>query len=161
MLGKRTIFQKKFSGIPQSISQNDLGSTVCDIARECDADIDPVNIEACYHLKLIHWSKKVVVKFPNRKDASEILTRNRKLKTTDQNGQKGFQPTQLFLLTTAFAHIIDFYGRDVKNYAHITNFYGRDVKNYGSKNPSHHSGPQIGPFELKKGKTPPQYWFRK
>ena len=44
------------------ISQNDLESKVCDIYRECDADIDPANIEACHRLKSNHWPKKVIVK---------------------------------------------------------------------------------------------------
>ena len=44
-------------GIPDSISQNDLESKVFDIFRECDADIDPVNFEACHRLKLNHWPK--------------------------------------------------------------------------------------------------------
>ena len=46
------------SGIPDIISQNDLESKVYDIFRECDADIDPVNIKACHRLKSNHWPKK-------------------------------------------------------------------------------------------------------
>ena len=46
-----------------------------------------------------------------------------------------------------------------RDFAHITDFYGLNVKNYGPKNPSYHSGSQIGPFELVKLKTPQQYWF--
>ena len=59
--------------------------------------------------------------------------------------QKNFHPTPLFILTRAFVH--------------ITIFYGRNVRNYGPKSPSHHSGSQLGPFELKKVKTSRQYWF--
>ena len=44
--------------IPDSISHNDLESKVRDIFCECDADIDPVIIEACHRLKSNHWSKK-------------------------------------------------------------------------------------------------------
>ena len=56
-----------------------------------------------------------------------------------------FHPTPLILLTRTFAH--------------ITNFDSRNLKNCGPKNQSHHSGSQMGPFELRKVKTPPQYWF--
>ena len=73
----------EISGIPDSISHNDLESKVRDIFRECDADIDPVNIEACHRLKSNHWSKKVIVKLARRKNASKMLRGKKKLKTTD------------------------------------------------------------------------------
>ena len=47
----------------------------------------------------------------------------------------------------------------MRAFAHITDFYDPNVKSYGPKNPSHLSGYQMGPFKLKKVKTPPQYWF--
>ena len=34
----------EISGIPDSISHNDLESEVCGIFRECDTDIDPVKL---------------------------------------------------------------------------------------------------------------------
>ena len=48
----------EISGIPDSISHNDLESKVRDIFCECDADIDTVIIEACHRLKSNHRSKK-------------------------------------------------------------------------------------------------------
>ena len=59
--------------------------------------------------------------------------------------QKNFPPNTTVYIKRAFVH--------------ITIFYGRNVRNYGPKIPSHHSGSQIGPFELKKVKTSQQYWF--
>ena len=59
------------SGIPDSISQNDLESKVCDISREFDADIDPVNIKACHHLKSNHWFKKSHCKISGYKSCFE------------------------------------------------------------------------------------------
>ena len=82
----------EISGIPDSISQNYLERRVCDIFRECDADIDPVNIEACHRLKSNHWPKKNIVKLVKRKVASKILRGKKKLKTTDLS-QKGFPPS--------------------------------------------------------------------
>ena len=49
------------SSILDSISQNDLECMIYDIFHECDADIDPVNIEACHRLKSNHWPKNVIV----------------------------------------------------------------------------------------------------
>ena len=70
-------------GIPDSISQNDLESKASDIFRECDADIDPVNIEVCHRLKSNHWPKKVILKLARRKHPLKILRGKKKLKTTD------------------------------------------------------------------------------
>ena len=64
MLGERTILHRECIetlGIPGSISHNNLGSKVCVTFREGDADIDLVNIKACYCLKSNHWPKKVIV----------------------------------------------------------------------------------------------------
>ena len=79
----------EISGIRNSISQNYLESKICDIFRECDADIDPVNIEACHRLKSHNWPKKVIVKLAKIKDASKILRGKKKLKATNLS-QKGF-----------------------------------------------------------------------
>ena len=56
-----------------------------------------------------------------------------------------FHPISVFLFMRLFAH--------------ITDFYGSSVKNYVPKNTSHDSGSHMCPFELKKVKTSPQYWF--
>ena len=97
------MYKKKTNSIPEGnvwkfrASQNDLESKICDIFRECDADIDRVNIEACHRLKLNHWPKKVIVKLARRKDALKILRGKKKLKTTDRS-QKGFPPnTTVFI----------------------------------------------------------------
>ena len=48
----------------------------------------------------------------------------------------------------------------MRAFAHITDFYGWNVKQYGPKNPSHYSGTQMDPFELKEMKTSLQYCFQ-
>ena len=45
----------EISGIPDSTSQSDLESKVCNILHEYDADIDSANIKACHCLKSDHW----------------------------------------------------------------------------------------------------------
>ena len=47
----------------------------------------------------------------------------------------------------------------MRAFVHITDFYVRNVKNYGPKNPSKNEKTFFNPFDLKKVKTPPQYWF--
>ena len=44
----------EISGIPDSTSQSDLESKVCNILHEYDADIDSANIKACHCLKSDH-----------------------------------------------------------------------------------------------------------
>ena len=85
------------SSILDGISQNDLECEVCDIFRECDADIDPVNIEACHRPKSNHWPKKVIAKLARRKDALKILRGKKKLKTTDLS-PKGFSPNTIVFI---------------------------------------------------------------
>ena len=85
------------SSILDSISQNDLESKIYDIFHECDADIDPVNIEACHRLKSNHWPKKVIVKLARRKDALKILRGKKKLKASDLS-PKGFSPNSIVFI---------------------------------------------------------------
>ena len=66
-------------GILDSISRM-ICSKVCNIFRECNADIDPVNIEACHRLKSNRWPKKFIAKLAKRKVASKILKGKKKLK---------------------------------------------------------------------------------
>ena len=103
----------EISGIPDIISQNDLESKVCDIFRECDVDIDPVNIEACIRLKLNHWPKKVIVKLARRKDASKILEEKKKLKTNDLS-QRGFPPNTVVFINESLCSYYRFLSSECK-----------------------------------------------
>ena len=103
----------EISGIPDIISQNDLESKVCDIFRECDVDIDPVNIEACIRLKLNHWPKKVIVKLARRKDASKILEEKKKLKTNDLS-QRGFPPNTIVFINESLCSYYRFLSSECK-----------------------------------------------
>ena len=87
----------EISDVPHNISQNDLESKVCDIFRECDSDIDPVNTEACDRLKSNHWTNEVIVKLATKNDASKILRGKNKLKTTDPS-KKGFPPNTIVFI---------------------------------------------------------------
>ena len=84
-------------GIPDSISQNDPESKVCDIFWEYDADIDLANIEAFHRSKSNHWSQKVIVKLARKIYASNILSGKKKLKTINLS-QKGFSPNTIVFI---------------------------------------------------------------
>ena len=134
----------EISDVPHNISQNDLEGKVCDIFCECDSDIDPVNIEACDCLKSNHWPNEVIVKLAKKNDALKILRGKNKLKTTDLS-KKGFPPNTIFFINESLC-------------SHYR-FLCSECKNYGPKNPSKNEKTFFNPFDLKKVKTPPQYWF--
>ena len=60
LVGMVLDYKDKFDITLMNINKEltDLRNKVRDIFCECDADIDPVIIEACHRLKSNHWSKK-------------------------------------------------------------------------------------------------------
>ena len=99
--------------IPDSISQNDLESKVYNIFPECDADIDPLNIEACHRLKSNHWPKKVIVKLVRRIDASKVPGGKKQLKTTDLS-QNGFLPNTIVFVNESLCSYYRFLWSECK-----------------------------------------------
>ena len=104
----------EISDIPDSISQNNLKSKVCDIFHGCIADIDPI-IKACHCLKFDHWPKKVIVKLARRKDASNILIGKKKLKTNNLS-QKGFLPNTIVFINKNLCSYYRFLWSECKRY---------------------------------------------
>ena len=69
----------EITGIPDSISNDDLEETTIKIFDKLDVAIDPSNIEDCHWLKC-NGPKKVSIKFARRKDANLIRKNKNKLK---------------------------------------------------------------------------------
>ena len=78
-----------------------------------DADIDPVDIEACHRLKSNPWPKKVIVKLAKRKDASKILRGKKKLKTTGLS-QKSFPPNTIIFINKSLCSYYRFLWSEYK-----------------------------------------------
>ena len=69
----------EITGIPDSISNDDLEETTIKIFDKLDVAIDSSNIEDCHWLKS-NGPKKVIIKFTRRKDANLIRKNKSKLK---------------------------------------------------------------------------------
>ena len=69
----------EITGIPDSISDDDLEETTIKIFDKLDVAIDPSNIEDCHWLKS-NGPRKVVIKFAKHKDANLIRKNKSRLK---------------------------------------------------------------------------------
>ena len=103
----------EISSIPDCISQIDLEIKVCDIFHERNADIDPVNIEACHRLKSNHWPKKFLAILAKKNDALKILREKKKLKTTDVSHQ-GFPPNTVVFINESLCSYYRFFWLECK-----------------------------------------------
>ena len=68
------------SGIPDDIRDNDVESTVFDIMKDVDVDINSSDIEACHRIgksDRITESKKTIVRFINRKYCKKALLKRK------------------------------------------------------------------------------------
>ena len=66
------------TGVPDSVSNDDLEETTIKIFDKLDVAIDPSNIEDCHWLKS-NGPKKVIIKFARRKDCNLIRKNKNKL----------------------------------------------------------------------------------
>ena len=69
----------EITGVPDSVSNDDLEETIIKIFDKLNVAIDPSNIEDCHWLKSSR-PKKVIIKFARRKDANLVRKNKKKLK---------------------------------------------------------------------------------
>ena len=77
----------EFSGIPDTINDDNLEDTIIEACKDINIDVSETDIEACHRLPVrrnaTNASKRVIVKFVNRKHAESILTKKFTLSSTD------------------------------------------------------------------------------
>ena len=77
----------EFSGIPDTINDDKLEDTIIEACKDINIDVSETDIEACHRLPVrrnaTNASKRVIVKFVNRKHAESILTKKLTLSSTD------------------------------------------------------------------------------
>ena len=73
----------EISGIPQSVSDNQLEEKVVDILKATDVNITTKETEACHRLG--KKKKNVIVRVINRKHCLKALRNKKKLKSIDKN----------------------------------------------------------------------------
>ena len=77
----------EFFGIPDTINDDNLEGTIIEACKDINIDVSETDIEACHRLPVrrnaTNASKRVIVKFVNRKHAESILTKKFTLSSTD------------------------------------------------------------------------------
>ena len=79
----------EISGIPNTIPDNDLETTMISICRDFGVEIDSKDIESCHRLPLSRNSrgqdKRVIVKFVNRKHLEALLRYKKQISSKNLN----------------------------------------------------------------------------
>ena len=69
----------EFSDIPDTINDENLEDTIIEACKDINIDVSKTDIEACHRLparrNATNASKRVIVRFVNRKHAESILTK--------------------------------------------------------------------------------------
>ena len=77
----------EISGIPDTTNDDNLEGTIIEACKDINIDVSETDIEACHRLPVrrnaTNASKRVIVKFVNRKHAESILTKKFTLSSTD------------------------------------------------------------------------------
>ena len=100
----------EITGIPDSISNDDLEETTIKIFDKLDVATDPSNIEDCHWLKS-NGPKKVIIKSARRKDANLIRKNKNKLKEMNLCSIGVNNP--VFMIASVY--ITRCYGENAKN----------------------------------------------
>ena len=74
----------ELSGIPDSVTDNNLEEFTLKIFDAIDAPVCATNIESCHRLFSYQKPNKVIVKLSRRKDAENIMSNKNKLRTVDK-----------------------------------------------------------------------------
>ena len=77
----------EFSDIPDTINDDNLEDTMIEACKDINIDVSETDIETCHRLPVrrnaTNVSKRVIVKFVNRKHAESILSKRFTLSSTD------------------------------------------------------------------------------
>ena len=87
----------EFSGIPDTINDDNLEDSIIEVCKYINIDVSETYIEACHRLSIrrnaTNTSKRLIVKFVNRKHVESILTKRFTLSSTDFSRLKGAEAT--------------------------------------------------------------------
>ena len=106
----------ELSGVPNSISDEDLDNTVINICKESGIDVKARDIEGGHQFPLSKNSrghdKRIIVKFFNQKYVEALLKDKKRI--SGKNFGHLRVTKFLFLYLSSFAHTIDIYGVNVR-----------------------------------------------
>ena len=72
----------EISGIPDSISNNNLEETVFRIFNETRVTVNSRDVEACHRLNQASNPKNLIIKLSKRKDVARVMNNKKKFKTS-------------------------------------------------------------------------------
>ena len=75
----------EINGIPNSVDDKHLETTVINLLNEIDVEVDTSGIEACHRLPSKTGSKTTIIKFVNRKVCEEAMKNKFKLSSCDKS----------------------------------------------------------------------------
>ena len=105
-------------GIPISIDDKNLQSTVCNILNEIDVPCGLEDLEDCHRIK----GDCIIVRFSSRRKWSEVLLKKKKLKNIDGSKFDFNVGAKLYIMKVS-AHISEDYGENVRNSGWIVIFW--------------------------------------
>ena len=107
------------SGIPSSIKDENVGSTVVDILNKIDVPVAPRDIQAAHRIG--RYKERTIVRFVNRKDAEAALSNRRTLKDFDATSVGLEKGTKIYIEENfcPFISKIGFMCRKLKRGKHI------------------------------------------
>ena len=111
------------SGIPDSISDDDLQETVTVVLSDIDVQVTANDVETCHSIGQSdkNKSKKTIILFVNRKHCRKILENKKKMASNDFSKYKFPVNTKIFTNKdlTFKNETLDFHGRKLKREGHI------------------------------------------
>ena len=117
----------EISGIPDSISNNELEDKVIEILSKVDVNVSKNDIEACHRMgKSKKSSKRTIVRFVNRRYAKKALINRKKLITMDKSSLGLSNDVFINENLTPQNGKIYFHCRQLKRIRKIENTYTRD-----------------------------------
>ena len=118
----------EITGIPNSVSDENLEKEVVDILKEIDVVVSVNDIEACHRVgPPKNDSKKTIVRFVNRKHAKKALTNRKNLRNMTST-KKLFINENL----TVRNNKISYLSRKLKRSVHVAKAYTKDGITYVS-----------------------------
>ena len=86
------------SGIPDSVPDSDLESTVTSILSDIAVNVEPREVENCHRIgKSNTGSKKVIIRFINMKYCKKALLNRKQLERTDLKKHQFASGTRIFI----------------------------------------------------------------
>ena len=120
------------SGIPNGIGDNDSESTVSDIMKDVDVDINSSDIEACHRIVKSDRrtaSKKTIVRFINKKHCKKALIKRKNFATINTVTKYNFSRNNQIFITetlTKTNESLAFCGRKLKHSVLIHSCYTKE-----------------------------------